>query len=133
MPSGCLAPWGVREALITGHDAPGRLVRARPRTRRSASIWALAACSRRAARKARASSLKSWRASFSSSRSARRRVSKRSCNARMPAWYAGDVASLMALLLREGHRPRRLGVDVQLEQVRARVVPDDVEVAPRYS
>src|SRR5712691_11887243 len=81
---------------------------------------------------ARSSSLKSWRASFSSSRSARRRVSKRSCNWRIPAWYARDVSSFMALLLREDHRLRRLGVDVQLEQVRPRVVADDVEVAPRH-
>src|SRR6266853_1723361 len=80
---------------------------------------------------ARSSSLKSWRASFSSSRSARRRVSKRSCSARMPAWYAADVSSFMALLLREEHRLRRLDVDMQLEQVRARVVADDIEIAPR--
>src|SRR5260370_15844771 len=80
---------------------------------------------------ARSSSLKSRRASFSSSRSARRRVSKRSCSSRMPAWYAGDVSSFIALLLREDHRPRRLGVDMQLEQVRPRIVADDVDIAPR--
>src|SRR5258706_13454372 len=80
---------------------------------------------------ARSSSLKSRRASFSSSRSARRRVSKRSCSSRMPAWYAGDVSSFMALLLREDYRLRRLRVDVQPEQVRPRVVADDVESAPR--
>src|SRR5882762_11892024 len=34
------------------------------------------------------------------------------------------------LLLREDHRLRRLGVDVQLEQVWTRVVADDVESAP---
>src|SRR5882672_5748994 len=38
----------------------------------------------------------------------------------------------MALLLREDHRLRRLDVDVQLEQVRTRVVADDVEAAPRH-
>src|SRR5207244_1007712 len=81
---------------------------------------------------ARSSSLKTWRANFSSSRSARRRVSKRSCSARMPEWYAGDVSSFITLLLRKGHRLRRLGVDMQLEQVRPRVVADDVEVAPRH-
>src|SRR5258707_7142106 len=79
---------------------------------------------------ARSSLLKSRRASFSSSRSARRRVSKRSCSSRMPAWYAGGVSSFIALLLREDHRLRRLGVDMQLEQVRPRVVADDVESAP---
>src|SRR6266852_2933255 len=39
----------------------------------------------------------------------------------------------MALLLREDHRLPRLGVDMQLEQVRSRVVADDVESAPRDS
>src|SRR5882672_6604468 len=46
--------WGVRETLVTAHDAPDRLVAARRRTRRSASTSAPAAYSRRAARKATA-------------------------------------------------------------------------------
>src|SRR5204862_3091312 len=39
---------------------------------------------------ARSSAVKTQRESFSSSRSASRRVSQRSCNRRMPSWYAGS-------------------------------------------
>src|SRR5436309_9050202 len=75
---------------------------------------------------ARSSSLKYRRANFSSSRSARRRVSKRSCSARMPAWYAGDVSSFMTLL--RWRRPTWLGLSVlgdifvQAEDVAFRVL-----------